>query len=473
MPQTKTQELLTTRQKALDINLDEQCYGTIVEIGAGQEVASQFFRAGAAAGTVAKTMSAYDMQFSDQIYGKVGRYVSRERLDQMLAHEYALICNRLDTSRGNETTFFTYAATVAAKSYGKDNFCHAHIGIRFQHEPRAAYSDIIIHARMHDSSAEDQAWALGVLGVNIIYGAFRLNNDPREFIQHLLDDLTSDKIEVDFIEFSGAAFEQVENRLMNLQLIRSWCTRAVVFNANGCSQVPANILRKSPIMVIRGSFRPPTKVHADMFAAGADAFGKLKAIDENKVISLAEITMAELDSQTHSSDADFLARVDLLNSQGHSVLISDYFRFFSLRHWLRNYTHEPLGITLSVLDFNYLFDPAFYEGLEGGILEAMGKLFPDNTHVFVYPSKIDGKLVTLANVRVKPSQKYLLKYLVENELLLDCPASNEEHLHVSAHTTYEMIARGEPGWESNVHSDIASLIKERGYFNGSKPASSS
>ena len=222
-------------------------------------------------------------------------------------------------------------------------------------------------------------------------------------------------------------------------------------------------------MVIRGSFMPPTKVHADMFEAGRSAFGTLKSIDEKNIVSLAEITMAELDKDTTTADADFLARVDLLNSQGHSVLISDYFRFFSLRHWLRNYTHEPLAITLSVLDFDHLFDPAYYQGLEGGILEAMGKLFPDNTHVFVYPTKIDGDLVTLNNVRVEPSQKFLLKYLVDNELLLDCAVKNEDNLHISAATTYQMIAKEQPGWEVNVDGDIAALIKQRKFFKATAP----
>lgn len=459
-----TDTALSTAQKALEINLDPRCYGTIVEIGAGQEVAGQFFRVGAAAGTIAKTMSAYDMQFSDQIYGKAGRYVSRERLEQMLAHEYALVCNRLDATRGEDTTFFTYAATVAAKSYGQENFCHAHIGIRFQHAPRSAYSDIIIHARMHDSEAAVQSQALGILGVNIIYGAFRLASDPRKLIEQLLDDLSSERIEVDYIQFSGAAFGEVENRLMNLQLIRSWSTRAVLFDADGQSQVPTNILRKSPIMIIRGSFRPPTKVHADMFEAGLSAFGQLEGIDANNVVTLAEITMAELESDSSSADADFLARVDLLNALGHSVLVSDYFRFFSLRHWLRNYTHEALGITLSVLDFDYLFNPGFYEGLEGGILEAMGKLFPDNTHVFVYPSKIDGKLVTLDNVRVEPLQKHLLHYLIDNQLLLDCKVRNEDNLHISARKTWEIMQSGEGEWEQNVLPEVAALIRQRGMF---------
>ncbi|MBT8139403.1 MAG: TonB-dependent receptor [Gammaproteobacteria bacterium] len=455
---------LTTAKKALEINLDARCYGTIVEIGAGQEVAGQFFRVGAAAGTVAKTMSAYDMQFSDQIYGKAGRYVSRERLNQMLAHEYALVCNRLDESRGAETTFFTYAATVAAKSYGQNNFCHAHIGIRFQQSPRSAYSEIILHARMHDDDAAAQSQALGILGVNLIYGAFRHSHKPRTLIEHLLDDLSSERIEVDFIELSGEAFAGVENRLMNLHLIRSWSTRAVLFDAHGVSQVPTNILRKSPIMIIRGSFRPPTKVHADMFSAGLKAFGSMESIDSKNIVTLAEITMAELESDTNSADADFLARVDLLNALGHSVLVSDYFRFFSLRHWLRNYTHEALGITLSVLDFDSLFNPKFYEGLEGGILEAMGKLFPDNTHVFVYPSKINGKLVTLGNVSVEPLQKHLLSYLIDNKLLLDCNVVDEKNLHISARESYKMMQQGNNEWEANVLPEVAKLIKERKFF---------
>lgn len=461
----ESENKLSTRQKALSINLDESRYGTIVEIGAGQEVAGQFFRAGAAAGTVAKTMSAYDMQFSDQIYGKAGRYVSSERVEQMLEHEYGLLQSRLKKARGDTTTFFTYAATVSAKSYSSNNFCHGYIGIRFQRSPGEPHSDIIMHAHMLDDDNDSQAKALGVLGVNVVYGAYNFANDPQQFIHTLLDNISANRIEIDFIEFRGEAFKKIENRLMNLQLIRSWCARAVLFDADGNSQVPVNLLRKNPIMVIRGSFRPPTKVHSDMFKVGVEAFANLRNVEQKNIVSLAEITMSELGQQSESSDSDFLARVDLLNSLGHSVLISDYYRFFRLRSWLRKYTHEPLAITLSVLDINQLFDPAFYAGLEGGILEAMGKLFPDNTHVFVYPSEINGELTTLNNVRVEPSQKFLLKYLIDNKLLLDCPALNHENLHISARTTYEMIASGQTGWEDNVDPRVASSIHRNDLFS--------
>jgi hypothetical protein len=455
---------LSTRQKALSINLDDSRYGTIVEIGAGQEVAGQFFRAGAAAGTVAKTMSAYDMLFSDVIYGKASRYVSRDRVEQMLNHEYSLLQQRLADSRGHNTTFFTYAATVSAKSFSENNFCHGYIGIRFQHQANAAPSDIIMHVHMLDDDNDSQAKALGVLGVNTVYGAFNYFSNPKQFIQSILDNIAQQSIEIDFIRFSGEAFQGVENRLMNLQLIRSWCTRAVMFDANGASKVPVDLLRKNPVMVIRGSFRPPTKVHSDMFTAGISAFSEQRQLEQQQIVSLAEITLVEIGKQSTSSDSDFLARVDLLNSLGHNVLISDYYRFFRLRSWLRNYTHEPLAITLSVLDFNQLFDPAFYEGLEGGILEAMGKLFPDNTHVFVYPSKIDNTLTTLDNVQVDASQKLLLQYLVENKLLLNCPARNHDNLHISAKKTYQMITNGEKGWEGNVDPIVEKNIYTHGLF---------
>ncbi len=463
-PSHTSKNTLTTSQKALAINLTPDFYGTIVEIGAAQEVAGNFFKAGAAAGSIAKTMSAYDMQFSDQIYGKAGRYVSGERLSQMLKHEYQLVIDRLQQQKGQDTRFFAYAATIAAKSYGKDNYCHGHIGIRFQRAPKVEHSDIVMHVHMLDKDAKLQAEALGILGVNAIYGAYHLVNQPDEFIETLLDNLSSERIEVDYIEFRGEAFQHIENRLMNLQLIRSWCTRAVLFDEQGKPQIPGNVLRKSPINVIRGSFKPPTKVHNDMFIAGADAFGQLKTIDSEQVVSLAEITMAELNSETRSSDKDFLARVDLLNAMGYKVLISDYYRLFRLRSWLREYTKEPLGITLSVLDFENLFDPSFYEGLEGGILEAMGKLFPDNTHVFVYPSMVEGTKVTLDNVRVEPTQKFLLKYLVENNLLRECKAINEENLLISARKTYEMIRSNDNKWQDNVIVNVKELIVERSLF---------
>jgi hypothetical protein len=463
-----TDTIQTAAQKALAINLDELRYGTIVEIGAGQEVARHFFSAGAAAGTVAKTMSAYDMQFSDEIYGKVGRYVSHERVEQMLDHEFGLLVSRLGESRGEQTTFFTYASTVAAKSFNSDSHCHGHVGIRFQLHPNAAHSTIYFHVRMMDDDNQGQCEALGVMGTNIIHGVFNHLHDnlnaPKAFIQRLLDSLDSDRLEIDFIQFAGYGFEQVENRLMNLYLIRSWCTRSVMFDAKGQSIIPTSVMRKSPIMIIRGSFKPPTKVHVDMFESGLNTFARNSGVQPESIVSLAEITMTELGGESSDGDAEFLARVDLLNALGHSVLISDYFRYFRLRSWLRRFTSEPLALTLSVLDFHTLFNQAYYEGLEGGILEGMGKLFQDNTQVYVYPSIIDNRIVTLANVEVDSSQRYLLKYLVDNNLLLDCPYISEENLPISARRTAEMIEAGKDRWQENVPESVRDKIVSQNLF---------
>ena len=456
----------TSRQKALAINLDDQKYGTIVEIGAGQEVARQFFGAGAAAGSIAKTMSAYDMQVSDDIYGKSGRYVSRERLEQMLGHEYNLLEKRLKEVRPTNTTFFVYAATVTARSYSQKNECHGWVGVKVQLYPDALPSEIILHVRMLDDTNEEQCDALGVLGVNLIYGAFKYHADPKILIDSLQDNMGSDKrIEVDLIHFAGPYFEQVENRLMNLHLIHSWCCRAVMFDQDGNSIVPASALRKKDALVMRGSFKPPTNVHVDMNKAAFAQFLKEEGVKKDKVLNVAEVTMAELATDGKYDDANFLARVDLLNSLGYTVLISDYYRFFRLRSWIRRYTQNRIGIVLSVIDFDYLFDDKYYEGLEGGVLEAMGKLFSDNTNVYVYPAIKDDEVVTLKTAKVADHMQYLLKHLIKNKKMVDVDLIEKDHLNIQAKEITEEIAKGRGDWEQSVPAEVAQAIVEKKLFN--------
>ena len=464
-PDVKPSSLTDVGSKALYINLDPLRYGTVCEIGAGQRVANQFFKVGAAAGTIAKTMSAYDMQVSDEVYGKASRYVCRERIEQMLDKEYDLTVDRLNAQRGARTTFFAYAATVQAKSYQQNNYCHGYIGVRFQHEPRAEPSEIQIHVHMLDDNADTQAQALGMLGVNLIYGAFYFWKNPKKIIATLLDELSSERLEVDFIEFSGAAFPNVENRLMNLQLIRNWCTRAVLFDETGRSQIPSERLRKTPVMTIRGSFRPPTKVNMDMFNSGKQSFAKLRKIPESSILTVAELTMSELGQESEASDLDFLSRVDLLSSLGHCVLVSDYYRFFSLRSWLRTHTKEPFAITLSVHDIKNLLNPGFYDDLEGGMLEGMGKLFPGDTHVFVYPSIIDDKNVALGDIKVNEKQQALLNYLIDNQLFVDCPEINQDNLQISSRLIHQMMREKQDGWQVWIDPGVVAQIEEKNMFS--------
>lgn len=454
---------LTTEQKALAVNLDEYSYGSIVEIGAGQEVARRFFQVGAAAGTVAKTMSAYDMAVSDDIYGPVDRYVSRARLMQMLDHEFAQVVHRLAAKRPRETRFFAYAATVTARSFRQQSECHGWVGFRFQHEAGAAPSDIILHVRMLDHDNVQQSEALGIVGVNLIHGALRYTALPEWIIESLADDLGSERIEIDRIHFSGPGFAQVENRLMNLHLIRSWLTRAVIFEPGGDVVVPSELFHRKPVMIMRGSFKPVTNVHIDMMNAGLAQFSEAAGTDPARTVALAEVTMNSLVVGGDVETADFLARVDLLASCGYTVMISDYVRFFRLRAYLRHYTREAIGIVLSVRDFGALFDESYYDGLEGGMLEAFGKLFPDHTHVYVHPScpNPGGELVTLANVSVPRHLRHLLAHLVENGKLVDIQRHDPSKLHIDAGQVLAGIAQGRGAWEADVPAAVAQRIIER------------
>ena len=380
----------------------------------------------------------------------------------MLDKEFTQVVERLAHVRAKNTTFFAYAATVTARSFKQKNECHGWVGIRLQLHPGAEPSDVVMHVRMLDNDNALQSEALGILGVNLVYGAFQHYQNPEWVVEGLADGLGSDRIEVDVIHFSGPYFEEVENRLMNLHLIRSWLTRAVVFNPDGELVVPGELFYRKPVMVMRGSFKPVTLVNVDMMSAGVKQFSQLAAVDEKEIVSLAEVTMNSLSSGDNVDGADFLARIDLLASQGYTVMISDYVRFFRLRAYLRRYTQKPIGIVLSVRDFDFLFDEKYYEGLEGGILEAFGKLFPDNTHVYVYPSRPrrggDTSLVTLDNVQVPNRLRHLLAYLKENEKLLDVRPHDDSHLHIDVGEVLAGLRRGRGEWQEDVPELVAKRI---------------
>ncbi|MEQ8953872.1 MAG: hypothetical protein ACFHHU_07895 [Porticoccaceae bacterium] len=455
---------ITTDQKALALNLDENKYGTIVEIGAGQEVARRFFKVGAAAGTIAKTMSAYDMKVSDSIYGKAGRYVSQERVEQMARHEYKLCVERLENVRSPLSTYFSYAATVTARSYKGGNECHGWIALRVQLRPKEEPCEIICHVRMLDHSNELQSEALGVLGVNLIYGAFFYNAQPKWIIDSLNDGLGSDRIEVDLILFNGPGFNYVDNRLMNLHLVHAWLTRAVMFDPEGNPVVPRDALYKRPVMVSRGSCKPPTKVLRDMEVCGIRQMEKTVGVDPQKIVSMAEISMSQLVTNDIVDDRDFLTRMQLACAMGFYVLLSDYVRYFSLRSWFRRHTQEPIALTMKASDLNYLFDRKVYEGLEGGSLEGLGKLFADNTSVLVYPNLSNGEIHCLENVQFPETVELVAQQLMRNNKLVALDGYDETVVNISARSTIQMINSGEKGWEDLLEPKIANMIKEQSFF---------
>ena len=465
----KRPEGISTEQKALSINLDDNIYGTIVEIGAGQETARQFFKAGAAAGTIAKTSSAYDMTVSDAIYGKAGRYVSKERVQQMLDHEFQLCIERLTDVRSQMTKFFSYAATVSARNYRGDNECHGWIGLRLQLRPGESPCDIICHVRMLDGTNELQSLALGVLGVNLVHSAFEYPDNPNWVIESLSDNLGDDRIEIDLIEFSGPGYQFVDNRIANLHLVKSWLTRAVLFDASGNPVVPRDLLYKKPVAVMRGSFKPPTLAHADMERCGIAQLAGQEDIDPSKIMRLAEISMSQVMNGDEIATADFLGRVDLTITMGYNVLVSDYVRYFSLRSWLRRHTGQAIAILMKASDINdFLFNSALYDGLEGNALEGLGKLFADNTKVYVYPVHKDGKPHSLEEVSFPEHLELVAEQLIRNGKLVAAEGYDENRLHLSARQAIEQITAGKKDWENAVSKEVASLIKERKLFGYSK-----
>lgn len=458
---------LDTRQKALQVNLDPRFYGTFAEIGAGQEVVRWFFRVGGAAGTVAKSMSAYDMTVSDAIYGHGDRYVSRNRLESMLAHEFALDVERLDSKRGDHTCFFAFADTVAARSFRGGSECHGWMGITFQHAPRAPQSRILIHVRMLDAENAAQAEALGIVGVNLVYGAAFLNSDPEQLLRSLLDQLSVGRIEIDMIEFTGAAFTAVDNRLMSLKLVQLGLSGAAMFGPHGEVVQPSEAFYKKAILVERGAFHPVTKVHMDMLHRASEKFSALPEVAGKPVISIMEITMRNLLSdQTVVDPQDFLDRAEVLAACGMPVLVSDFSEYYRLGAFLSRMTHEPIGIALGVTRLLNLFDESFYASLPGGILESFGRLLKNELKLFVYPAldKETGAIRTIDNLAVPAKLQKLYDYLKERGSFIGLDHSDRELLSIYPKDVLNFIGAGDGRWKAMVPPEVVETIESKHLF---------
>jgi hypothetical protein len=462
----------STSQKALRLNLDDKKYGTIVEIGAGQEVARQFFLAGAAAGTIAKTMSAYDMKFSDAIYGvqNDGRYVSKARVKAMMEQELNLVIERVSDVRSKSSRYFAYAATVSAKSFNRQNECHAWCGIRVQMYPGAEPSNIKVHVRMRDDNAEAQQQALGILGVNLIYAAYYYFENPKMIIDSLTDGIKRDRIEIDSIEFVGPYFEDLDNRAINLHLIRSWKTRAIMFKPDGTICVPAEMLYKKNVITIRGSFRPVTNLNIDMIEQGKKAFFEQKGINEANTIAIAEISLNDAKGNDNEvPEEDLVQRVQLLNALGYNVMISDYTRYFSLRAYFRQYTKMEISIVVGMINIKQIFDEESYRGVEGGILEGFGKLFADNTRMFIYPEiNADNDLCDFTTLKVQEHLRFLYRHLLENDFLSGIDTSDVALFNIYSREILKSLKAGRGDWEEMVPKLVAEQIVENGFFGFKK-----
>jgi hypothetical protein len=464
---------LSTRQKALQINLDPVNYGSFAEIGGGQETSRIFFMAGGASGTIAKTISAYDMAFSDHIYGKSGRYVSKERLLRMLKTEYNQLTELLAFKKEPETRFFAFANTMTTINYQKSNVGNGWIGIRFQLVPGGDFNQILLHVRLLENDTLLQQQTIGVLGTNLIFGAFYYFDKPNTFLRSLLDDLGPNRIEITMIEMSGPQLNYVDNRLLSLQLVKNRMTSAVMFDRYGQVQQPADLLYKKNIMVLRGSFRPITYVEFDMLKTSYALLKKEEQCDKSNLTVLCEMTLDNLLAQTDFDERDFLARVDILNGMGQNVMVSTFREFYKLTEYLTRYNLNKVRIVIGIENFMNILEDKYYGNLKGGILEAFGKLFSKNTRLMVYPTLKSGsnELINLENLTVPEKITQLYQHLRSNSYITDIPNVRTDRLHIRSRDVLKQILQGDPSWVQKVPVYISETIIRKELF-GYKPLKS-
>ncbi|HIG90094.1 MAG: TonB-dependent receptor [Flavobacteriaceae bacterium] len=457
----------TIKQKALKINLNENIYGTFAEIGAGQETVRQFFRVGGASGTIAKSLSAYDKDFSDAIYGIEDdkRYVTENRLKKMLLQETDLIEKRIVREDHPSKMFFCYANTVATIDFAKKFKGHGWVGVRFQIDPNDDYNEIILHIRFKENIARQQQETLGILGTNLIYSAFYKYHTTKKIIQYLYDNLEEGQLEIDTISFSGPVFKNVDNRLMNLELVKNGLTEAVMFGPAGSNLLPAAALYKKNILALRGRFRPVTKVNEDMYLQSLKLFLQEKKVEKNNTIVIFEITLADLKNEGEIDEKDFMDRARLLASLGETVLISNYKEYYRLVEYFSTYTNKKIGLCMGVNNLIEVFDPKYYIKLSGGILEAFGKLFFKKLKVYLYPViSEDGEIITSENLKVHPRIKELYKFSKFNGKVVDVKNYNIDSLKIHSHEVLKDIQNNSTGWEQLLPKSVASKIKKQKLF---------
>jgi hypothetical protein len=469
-------EILSSNRKALEINMDTKIFGSFAEIGGGQEVSRQFFQAGGASGTVAKTISAYDKVFSDAFYSleETGRYVSEDRLENMLKTEYDQLTALLGPTRGKNTTFFSFADTVEILNFKKTNNGHGWMGMRFQLHPHKAPNEIILFVNLLENDNLLQQNTLGILGVNLIYACYYLYKYPSQFLRSLMDNLSNDRIEISMIQMKGPDLHFVDNRLLAVQLVKNGMAKAIMFDRYGQVQQPSDMLYKKNVLAFRGSFRPVTYVTVDMLKCSYRIFKRDEDYDKLNTIPICEMTLYNLLEEGELDERDFLDRVDILNGMGQNVMVSSIREYYKLVDYFSTFKILKLRIVIGIPTFMNVLEKKYYTELKGGILEAFGKLFIENMKLYVYPTissvSIDdptkgGKAISSRTLPLSDDMKDLYNYLVKNRMILDITDAKKEWLYINPQNVIHMIKNDIPGWEEMVPKYIEEEIKKKKLFD--------
>lgn len=463
-----TRRILETEQKALEINLDESIYGAFAEIGAGQEVARHFFQVGAAAGTIAKTMSAYDKTVSDDIYGpeEKGRYVCESRLYKMLDHEYDLMVKRLRDIRPNQN-FFVFADTVSAINYAKTNKGIGWLGVRFQLKPDEQPNDVVLHVRLLDNDNRLQQQAIGILGVNLIYGCYRFFHSPETLLQSLMDNLRG-RVMIDMVRISGPSFSGLDNRLVCLWMVKNGLSNVAIFSPQGQSIHASEFLYKKSILIARGSYRPPTLVQEDMISCAFEQFCADPEVDAEKAFFLAEITLDNLQADGDLNEKDFLDRADLLCALGRTVIVSECIQHKKLIAYFSDYKVPHIGLAMGARKLTTIVKETV-ENHPHNLLSAFGEMFLRNVRFYIYPAREpNGAMLTAQILPIEPMLRSLYQYLLDNHNVVDVKQYNPDILEIFHGNVLRMIQDGKSGWEKMVSENVSDLIKSKRLF-GYKP----
>jgi hypothetical protein len=465
----ETREILPINKKALIVNLDASVYGTLAEIGAGQEVARNFFRVGAASGTIAKSMSAYDMAFSDNIYGveEDGRYVSESRLMKMLNHEFGLLTQRLVGDKYEDCRFFAFANTVTTLNYARTNQPHGWLGMRFQLTPGGEPNDIILHVRVHDNNAILQQRVLGEIGVNLIYGAFNHSNDAETIVRSLQDNLSTNHLEVDMIRFSGPDFKELDNRILGMLLVKTGFTNSIIFGPNKEIYQPRDFLYKKNVLVMRGRFRPVTLVNQDMLNNGVRSFVE-DGVKEEEITLLSEMTLNNLyKGAEDQSRKDFLDRTEILCALGQNVMVSNFHEHHKLVAYLTSCKTKKIGIILGVLNLIKIYGLSNNINNSKEVLNSFGQLFSNDVTMYAYPYQRykNGEVIFAKTLRTYPEIEHLHQHFIQNGYIKDICEFDEENLQIFSDEIIQQIKAGEDDWEDKVPAKVAYLIKKNCLFD--------
>ncbi|OIO99262.1 MAG: hypothetical protein AUJ98_11755 [Bacteroidetes bacterium CG2_30_33_31] len=460
-------EIIPTNRKALKINIDTNFYGSFAEIGGGQEVARYFFQAGGSSRTVAKSISAYDKSFSDELYnkGNQGRYVSEDRLLKMLHEEYSQLTNVLEKT-SSESKFFAFADTFEILNFAKTNQGHGWMGVKFQLTPDGQVNTVLLNVKLLENDGLLQQRTVGTLGVNLLYACINYYEHPNVFLLSLLDNLSKDRLRITMIRMEGADLEYVDNRLLAVQLVKNGMTHAIMFDKDGNVAPPSDMLYKKNVLVLRGSFRPITNIALDILNRSMNLFQLDEDYEPDNTLSFCELTLNAISHEGIIDEKDFLERVNMLNDIGQNVMVSDLKEFYKLVSFFSQFALKQLRIIIGVPTLEKVLDKKYYEDLNGGILEALGYMFPKDTKMYIYPTMKKGSenIFNSKNINLEKDVAILYEYLLNNRFILDIQTSMMKELYIKSHEVLQMIKDDNKDWIRYVPISTAKTIKERKLF---------